>query len=308
MLLRRVSEPCGGCWPGQQHKQYQPQLACVEQCQTRPLLSLRARREILRASRGSSAVAGADPLIHHLRPSHARAPKPAALGRRSLLTARTISTARLSRAKGKLHSPWPCSAHLLHWPSCNGRRRFARHSGKFVPVRTHCTSASANSNSRNANSSRATVTTTSSTNNNRSSTNSSSSVANSTATTEKRRKPPRRGKGKPRIKPKDRKSNQPKHRQGWTKATMRPANARTCIACRGIFAREELIRVTRVANPPAGQPPQVSNPRLVWCWFGLVPCMHVLLFRCGIERWSMSGSPSNEKLDACSGCRALQGH
>lgn len=40
------------------------------------------------------------------------------------------------------------------------------------------------------------------------------------------------------MKPKDRKSNTSKPRQGWTKAQMRLFTVRMCVCCRGLFPRE----------------------------------------------------------------------
>ena len=51
---------------------------------------------------------------------------------------------------------------------------------------------------------------------------------------------------KPRVRPKDRRCNQPKARQGWTKRTMRETRVRVCAGCDRMLPTTELIRVARL--------------------------------------------------------------
>ena len=58
----------------------------------------------------------------------------------------------------------------------------------------------------------------------------------------------RRDRKKPRVRAKDRRCNQPKARQGWTKKAMRAARVRVCAGCDRMLPAAELIRVVRVAR------------------------------------------------------------
>lgn len=51
---------------------------------------------------------------------------------------------------------------------------------------------------------------------------------------------------KPRVRPKDRRCNQPKARQGWTKRAMRETRVRVCVGCDRMLPTTELIRVARL--------------------------------------------------------------
>lgn len=51
---------------------------------------------------------------------------------------------------------------------------------------------------------------------------------------------------KPRVRPKDRRCNQPKARQGWTKRAMRETRVRVCAGCDRMLPTTELIRVARL--------------------------------------------------------------
>jgi predicted RNA-binding protein YlxR (DUF448 family) len=51
---------------------------------------------------------------------------------------------------------------------------------------------------------------------------------------------------KRRTRPRDRTCNQPKPRQGWTRAALRERNARTCAACERIAAKADMFRAVRV--------------------------------------------------------------
>ena len=51
---------------------------------------------------------------------------------------------------------------------------------------------------------------------------------------------------KRKTRPRDRACNQPKPRQGWTRAALRERNARTCAACERIAAKADLFRAVRV--------------------------------------------------------------
>lgn len=54
---------------------------------------------------------------------------------------------------------------------------------------------------------------------------------------------------KPRVRPKDRRCNQPKARQGWTKRAMRETRVRVCAGCDRMLPTTELIRVARLQRP-----------------------------------------------------------
>jgi len=56
----------------------------------------------------------------------------------------------------------------------------------------------------------------------------------------------KRDRKKPRVRARDRRCNQPKPRQGWTKKTMRAARVRVCAGCDRMLPAAELIRVVRV--------------------------------------------------------------
>jgi predicted RNA-binding protein YlxR (DUF448 family) len=58
----------------------------------------------------------------------------------------------------------------------------------------------------------------------------------------------RRDRKKPRVRARDRRCNQPKARQGWTKKAMRAARVRVCAGCDRMLPSAELIRVVRVAR------------------------------------------------------------
>ena len=58
----------------------------------------------------------------------------------------------------------------------------------------------------------------------------------------------RRDRKKPRVRARDRRCNQPKARQGWTKKAMRAARVRVCAGCDRMLPAAELIRVVRVAR------------------------------------------------------------
>lgn len=58
----------------------------------------------------------------------------------------------------------------------------------------------------------------------------------------------KRDRKKPRVRARDRRCNQPKPRQGWTKITMRAARVRVCAGCDRMLPAAELIRVVRVKN------------------------------------------------------------
>ena len=51
---------------------------------------------------------------------------------------------------------------------------------------------------------------------------------------------------KPRVRPKDRRCNQPKARQGWNKRAMRETRVRVCAGCDRMLPTTELIRVARL--------------------------------------------------------------
>lgn len=53
---------------------------------------------------------------------------------------------------------------------------------------------------------------------------------------------------KPRVRPKDRRCNQPKARQGWNKRAMRETGVRVCVGCERMLPTTELIRVARLAD------------------------------------------------------------
>ena len=59
----------------------------------------------------------------------------------------------------------------------------------------------------------------------------------------------RRDRKKPRVRPKDRRCNQPKARQGWNKRAMRETGVRVCVGCERMLPTTELIRVARMADP-----------------------------------------------------------
>ena len=59
----------------------------------------------------------------------------------------------------------------------------------------------------------------------------------------------RRDRKKPRVRPKDRRCNQPKARQGWNKRAMRETGVRVCVGCERMLPTTELIRVARLADP-----------------------------------------------------------
>lgn len=69
------------------------------------------------------------------------------------------------------------------------------------------------------------------------------------------------------VKPKDRKCNTSKPRQGWTKSQMRLYTVRMCVCCRGLFpreVREGVARRRRTRAPAAGcghRFASQSNPR-----------------------------------------------
>ena len=56
----------------------------------------------------------------------------------------------------------------------------------------------------------------------------------------------KRDRKKPRVRARDRRCNQPKPRQGWTKKTMRAKRVRVCAGCDRMLPAAELIRVVRV--------------------------------------------------------------
>lgn len=58
----------------------------------------------------------------------------------------------------------------------------------------------------------------------------------------------RRDRKKPRVRPKDRRCNQPKARQGWNKRAMRETGVRVCVGCERMLPTTELIRVARMAD------------------------------------------------------------
>ena len=58
----------------------------------------------------------------------------------------------------------------------------------------------------------------------------------------------RRDRKKPRVRARDRRCNQPKARQGWTKKAMRAARVRVCAGCDRMLPAAELIRVVRVSR------------------------------------------------------------
>lgn len=58
----------------------------------------------------------------------------------------------------------------------------------------------------------------------------------------------RRDRKKPRVRARDRRCNQPKARQGWTKKAMRAARVRVCAGCDRMLPAAELIRVVRLAR------------------------------------------------------------
>ena len=58
----------------------------------------------------------------------------------------------------------------------------------------------------------------------------------------------RRDRKKPRVRARDRRCNQPKARQGWTKKAMRAARVRVCAGCDRMLPAEELIRIVRVSR------------------------------------------------------------
>jgi predicted RNA-binding protein YlxR (DUF448 family) len=53
-------------------------------------------------------------------------------------------------------------------------------------------------------------------------------------------------KKKPRVRPKDRRCNQPKDRQGWNKRAMREVRVRVCAGCDRMLPAHALIRITRL--------------------------------------------------------------
>ena len=50
------------------------------------------------------------------------------------------------------------------------------------------------------------------------------------------------------MRPKDRRCNQPKARQGWNKRAMRETGVRVCVGCERMLPTTELIRVARMAD------------------------------------------------------------
>jgi hypothetical protein len=51
---------------------------------------------------------------------------------------------------------------------------------------------------------------------------------------------------KPRVRPKDRKCNQPKARQGWNKKAMCEVRVRMCVGCDRMLPAHALIRIARL--------------------------------------------------------------
>lgn len=64
---------------------------------------------------------------------------------------------------------------------------------------------------------------------------------------------------KPRVRPKDRRCNQPKARQGWNKRAMRETGVRVCVGCERMLPTTELIRVARMADVDDGEGDEIDE-------------------------------------------------